>query len=168
MKLYLLRHGVAVERGTPGFRVDSDRPLTPKGERGMKRIAAGIRALDFVPRVILSSPYVRARRTAEIVASELGISEDLKFSKHLAANADPTALVDELTQDFATCASVMLVGHEPYMSGLISVLISGDSDSVLVFKKGGLCRLDIDSLEYGRCGTMDWLLTPRQLKRLGN
>ena len=167
MKLYFLRHGIAVAHGAPGFRHDSERPLTPQGERGMKRIAAGIQALEVTPGVILSSPYVRARRTAEIVASTLGISKDLKLSKNLAADADPADLVKELKADYAACPGVMLVGHEPYLSGLISVLAAGNADPILVFKKGSLCRLTVDNLAYGRCATLDWLLTPRQLKRLG-
>ena len=68
MELYILRHAIAVERGSPGFEEDSTRPLTPAGEGKMRQIAKGMRALSVDPDLILSSPYVRARQTAEIVA----------------------------------------------------------------------------------------------------
>ena len=168
MKLYFLRHGLAVERGTPGFRADSERPLTPKGEREMKRIAAGIRALDLAPKAILSSPYARAWRTAEIVAATLDTLEDLKLSKNLAADADPAALVDELTTDFAACESMMLVGHEPYLSALISLLVSGGLSAGIALRKGGLCKLQIEgAVKPARCAKLEWLLTPKQLCQIG-
>jgi phosphohistidine phosphatase len=57
----------------------------------------------------------------------------------------------------------MLVGHEPYLSGLISLLVSGDSDCRIVMKKGGLCKLSVGTLKHGRCAALEWLLTPKQL-----
>ena len=59
--------------------------------------------------------------------------------------------------------SVLLVGHEPYLSGLISLLVSGKETFTVTMKKGGLCKLSTDSLHHGRCAALDWLLTPRQM-----
>ena len=71
MDLYLLRHGIAVEPGSPGYAKDADRPLTPEGERKLGQIAEAMEALELSFDLILSSPYVRARQTAEIVAATL-------------------------------------------------------------------------------------------------
>ena len=68
MNLYILRHGIAVEHGAPGYAKDADRPLTPEGERKLGQIAEAMKALELTFDLILSSPYLRARQTAEIVA----------------------------------------------------------------------------------------------------
>ena len=74
MNLYILRHGIAAERGTPGYANDADRPLTPEGERKLQLVAAAIKALELGFDLILSSPYLRARQTAEVVAARIASS----------------------------------------------------------------------------------------------
>ena len=71
MELYILRHGIAVERGTPGYRKDADRPLTPEGKEKVHQIAEAILGMELKFDLILSSPYARAEQTAKIVAGEL-------------------------------------------------------------------------------------------------
>jgi phosphohistidine phosphatase len=110
---------------------------------------------------ILTSPYVRARQTAEIVAKTFQAEKRLKISEHLACEGSPKKLIQELKT--LKAQDLLIVGHEPYLSGLISLLISGRSDLDINLKKAGLCRLSIDSLKYGRCARLDWLLTPNQL-----
>jgi len=163
MELYLLRHAIAEDRGGPGWEDDSKRPLTRKGSKKMLRIAEGMLALDFSVDVILSSPYTRARQTAEIVAEVLGAEKSIEFSDHLAVGGDPEQLIEHLTTDCAGVGSVLLVGHEPWMSSFISTLVSGDQSLSITMKKGGLCKLMVDTLRYGRCATLEWLLTPAQL-----
>ena len=68
MNLYIIRHAIAVEEGTPEYQEDSQRPLTDKGKKKMVQIAKGIRALNVKFDLVLSSPYVRANETAEILA----------------------------------------------------------------------------------------------------
>lgn len=166
MNLYILRHAIAVERGTEGYENDSDRPLTQKGERKMYEIARGMEALDLTLDVILSSPFVRARRTAEIVAEVFGCEKRLGFTKHLAVGGDTEELIKEVLEDYGNKEDIMLVGHEPYLSGLISHLTTGGSDLSLVMKKGGLCKLAADSLSYSQCASLEWLLAPRHLVRI--
>jgi len=163
MELYLLRHAIAVERGTPGYEMDSKRPLTPDGEEKMERIAEGMRALDLSLNLILSSPYIRARQTADIVAKVFNAQKKMETSVNLAPDGDPKKLISELRESYGSPESILLVGHEPCMSDLASVLLTGRSGLSLVMKKGGLCKLTVDSLQYGRCATLEWLLTPRQL-----
>jgi len=166
MELYLLRHAIAVVRGTPGYERDADRPLTPKGEKKMHRIAEGMLALGLSFDLILSSPILRARQTAEIAAEDLGLEKMLNFSDNLGTDGEAEDLIKELNANYKALDSIMLVGHEPDLSSLISVLIAGDAGLSITMKKGGLCKLTVDSLRYGRCAALDWLLAPSQLTRM--
>jgi phosphohistidine phosphatase len=162
MEIYILRHGIAADRGTPGHKKDSDRPLTEEGEEKMRQIAKAILAMDLKFDLILSSPYVRGAQTAQIVAAEL--DEEVTFSDHLVPNGNPLELIREVIDEKPQ--RVLLVGHEPYLSGLISILFTGDSDAAIELKKGGICKLTADRLSFGKCATLNWLLTPKQLRSL--
>jgi phosphohistidine phosphatase len=166
VNLYVLRHGIAVERGTPGFKTDAERPLTPKGERQLRQIAAALQNLDLRFDLILSSPFLRARQTAEIVAKSLKLKKHLACSDELTPGGNPKALIQQLNELKPAPEDVLLVGHEPYLSGLIGLLISGGATADIELKKGGLCELETASLRFGRCATLGWLLTPKQMKRL--
>ena len=163
MNLFLLRHGIAVERGTSGYEKDADRPLTPKGERRLGRIADAMEAMGVTFDLILSSPYVRARQTAEIVVDALGLKKKLEFSESLTPDGDAKALIAALNKLEPQPEHVLLVGHEPFLSDLISTLTSGDPQVAIDFKKGGLCKLEVETLRHDRCATLAWLLTPRQM-----
>jgi phosphohistidine phosphatase len=163
MTLFLLRHGLAVERGSEGFARDADRPLTPKGKRKLRQIAWAMKEMDLSFGLILSSPYPRARQTAEIVAEVFKSRDRLEFSDTLIPDGSARELVELLNDLEPPPESVLLVGHEPYLSEFISLLISGDGGLSIVMKKGGLCKLTIESLRHGRCAILDWLLTPKQM-----
>jgi phosphohistidine phosphatase len=162
MEIYILRHGIAVERGTSGHKKDSDRPLTPEGEAKMRQIAEAILGMELKFDLILSSPYKRAEQTASIVAGEL--DEEVTFTEFLEPDGNALELVAEINDEKPQ--RVLLVGHEPYLSQLISVLTTGGSDAVIELKKGGLCKLTTDKLTFGRCATLNWLLTPKLLREL--
>ena len=166
MDLFLLRHGIAVDRGTPGFEDDSLRPLTPKGATRIHRIAQAAKAMRLKFDLILSSPYLRAQQTAHTFASFYGIEERLRLTANLVSQESGAALVGEIHETYGDALSILLVGHEPYLSSLTSMLLTGDENQVLVFKKGGLCKLSVDELYYGRCATLEWLITPRQMLNL--
>ncbi len=164
MDLYVLRHGIAEDRSssTPGD--DSQRRLTAEGKTKMRRAAVGMKALEIEFDLILSSPYLRARETAEIVADVFGAEKVLELSPALAADGNPKELIDELKRKHRHRNQVLLVGHEPYLSRLISLLISGDTGIAITMRKGGLCKVSASTLHYGRCATLEWLLTPRQMR----
>ena len=164
MNLYILRHGKAVERGTPEFKTDAARPLTPKGRRQLVQIAGTMENLDLRLDLILSSPFVRARQTAEVVAKRLKLKKRLTFSDELVPDGNPKALIRELNELKPASENVLIVGHEPYLSRLIARLISGDENVDIDFKKGGLCKLESDWLRFSRCAALAWLLTPKQMK----
>jgi phosphohistidine phosphatase len=163
MNLYFLRHAKAHPRG-PKWRPDSKRPLTKEGEKKMVEAARGMKKLGISFDLILSSPYARALRTAQIVVEVYKVRK-LFPSNNLASNADPNDIVSEIIDNFSTLKDVMIVGHEPFLSGLISVLLTGDGALKIDFKKGGLCKLSVEELRFGKCATLNWLLTPRQLAR---
>ena len=99
--------------------------------------------------LILSSPYLRARQTAEIVAEALKARKKLELTDSLTPGGSPKKLVELLNQLQPAPESVMLVGHEPYLSGLVSLLVSGEARSAVVMKKGGLCKLSRRAVEAG-------------------
>jgi len=163
MKIYILRHGIAVEPGTPGYDTDAERPLTPEGERKLKGIADAMRALELSFDLILSSPYLRARQTAELIAEALKERKRLELSDALTPGGSMKKLVELLNRLQPSPDSVLLVGHEPHLSGLISLLVTGKAGCTVVMKKGGLCKLSTESLQPGRCAALEWLLTPKQM-----
>jgi phosphohistidine phosphatase len=163
MNLYILRHGIAVDQGTPGYENDADRPLTREGERKLQRIARAMKALDLDIDLILTSPYVRARQTAECVAELLKLSRKLEFTNTLTPGGDSSQLVELIARRQPPPENVLLVGHEPYLSGLVSLLVAGAEGFAVVLKKGGLCKLSVDALMHGRCAAISWLLTPKQM-----
>jgi len=162
--LYLLRHGIAARRGT-AWRHDADRPLTKKGAKKIRDVAKAMRDLGLSFDIILSSPLRRAKETADIVARVLRCRKKLRFTDHLKIGGSPEALVHEITTRHRKAGAVLLVGHEPYLSRLISVLVSGTEDLSIRMKKGGLCKLSVQSLRHGRCATLQWLVGPSLVLR---
>ena len=167
MNLYILRHGIAVEPGTPGYEKDADRPLTSEGRRKLRQVAEAMEALELSYDLILSSPYLRARQTAEVIAEALKARKKVELSDSLTPGGSPRKLVELLNHLQPSPESVLLVGHEPYLSSLISLLVSGDAGFTVVMKKGGLCKLSVESLKAGRCAALEWLLTPKQMALMG-
>jgi phosphohistidine phosphatase len=158
MKLYLLRHGEAAEHGDPQFK-ETERPLTPKGIQRTKQLTHALREMEISFDAILSSPLVRARQTAEIVGRGLG--EKVQLTDTLAPSGNMGKLVEQVNAIQPVPQSVVLVGHEPYLSVLISLLCTGGPDLPLKLKKGALCRLEVESLTTGKCAILEWLLQPR-------
>lgn len=166
MKLYLLRHGIAVDRGTPGFERDADRTLTPEGRERMEQEAQGMAALGLKWDRILTSPYLRARETAEIVAQKLGCPERLEVCEALVPGGSRKDLFKRL-QKCEADEQILLVGHEPDLSELIGELIAADPDVAIDFKKGSLACLALDRPSRPETACLEWLLTPKLLRLLG-
>jgi phosphohistidine phosphatase len=165
MDLFFLRHAKACDR-SPKFRPDSTRPLTAEGEEEMRNVARGIKRLAIEFDLILTSPYVRAARTAEILHGIVKCGK-LRTSDSLASTAELAAVIHEITAKYPKAESIVLVGHEPHMSGLMSLLLSGRSDIQIDFKKAGFAKFCINELKAGKCACLKWLMTPKQLACLG-
>ena len=158
MKIYLVRHAIAEER-RPDHEDDSLRPLTEKGRNKMQKIAGALRELGVDPDLIVSSPYVRARQTASVLAKALKYKEEIVYSDSLLPMGKPDDMIGEVNEKYSV-DELMLVGHEPSLSTLASVLLAGNPDVSINLKKGGICCLS-DDLHYDRKAVLEWLLTPK-------
>ncbi len=164
MNLYLLRHGIAAEPGVAGYEPDSERPLTSKGKTRLRDAARAMQVLGLSFDLILSSPYLRTKQTAELIAKDLKLRKKLACSDDLTPAGNPRLLIQELNQFRPEPENILLVGHEPYLGKLVALLAAGNTSLEIDFKKGGLCKLEAEFLLYGRCAKLVWLLTPRQME----
>jgi len=158
MKLYLVRHAIADD--TTSYEDDSLRPLTEKGREKMKKIVAALKDLGVQPDLIISSPYLRASQTASILAKGLKYKEELLYSDFLVPMGEPNDMIGEINEKYSV-DELMLVGHEPNISSLASLLLAGNPDLSINFKKGSVCCLSVDDLHYDRKATLEWLLPPK-------
>jgi len=165
MELYVMRHGKAAEPDPKLYPSDDQRPLTEAGRRDLEQIAAAMKLMKLEINLILSSPLVRARQTAEIVAKTLGITKKLLYSDSLAQN-EVKPVIEEIKRAYKGETSLLLVGHEPQLSELVSTLLTGGPDMVLNFKKGGLIKLQIKRIGLNRCANLEWLMAPRQMAQI--
>ena len=159
-ELYLIRHGVAEPRG-PAWPDDSERPLTDQGMSRLRKEARGLSRIGVSFDVVLTSPLVRARQTAEIIAAAFDPRPHVVNADSLAPGANPQALVTEL-EKHARRRRIALVGHEPGIGELAARLIG--TRRPIDFKKGSVCRIDVDELSGP--GALRWLATPRLLRAL--
>jgi phosphohistidine phosphatase len=155
MKLYLLRHGIAVERDKTEVS-DAERPLTSKGIRRLEQALPLLRTMMQPDRVV-SSPLVRARQTAAIVARAWDL--EVQLASRLAPGCDIEQLF-ELLQQHLTALEILIVGHEPDLSECIAALTGGNR---VEMKKGALAAIELTPLKAG-AGTLLWLLPPKALK----
>lgn len=165
MKLYILRHGPAVPRGTPGYPND-DRPLTPAGVKKMQKAALGLRCVVPKPDVILSSPFKRALETARIAAKALKAEKKIKIAQKLSPGARPEDFLEELTK-YKAAKSIMMVGHEPDLGKFAALLLEAKSNFV-EFRKGGLCRIDTTGWPPEASTRLVWHLKPKILRKLAS
>lgn len=163
MEIYILRHGIAVQRGTPGY-PDDDRPLTDEGIDKMKTGAKGIARIAGAFDVIISSPLIRALDTAKITAKAAGYTGEIVITELLIPGA-PMGSLFRYIDEYRDKEKVLLVGHEPQL-GFIASRLLGTNDSVIMFKKGGICRIDISNAAFGEKGILIWSLTPKQLRMI--
>jgi len=164
MKLYVLRHAEA-EPGAGGMS-DEARQLTERGKERMAEAARGMRRLGLEFDAILTSPLARAVQTAEIVAAEYENDPPPQTLLELATGAAPAQVVAALAP-FARQEQVMIVGHEPQLSAVVSILLTGSPERVnLLFKKGGCVALELAERPERGGGELLWMMTQGQLRKL--
>lgn len=167
MLLYVMRHGIAEDPDPSGVGDDAERELTPEGRKKTRRAACGLRALGADFDVIYTSPLARARQTAELVAAEFGLAALLVRQT---TSLSPGAAFADLFRDLAAeppTSNILLVGHEPHLSGLISYLLTGNAESVeITMKKGSVCGVELRGMPPTEPGTLRFLLQPAQLRAL--
>jgi phosphohistidine phosphatase len=164
MNLLLVRHAIAEDARRPGRDADARRPLTREGRRRMKQGARGLKALVPAVNLVASSPLRRALETAKLVRGAYGRGE-VEEVDALAPGSGPEPLLAWL-RGHRRAGTIALVGHEPYLSSLAGLLLTGRRSSVFNFKKGGACLLELDEPTPGSA-RLDWLVTARTLRELG-
>ena len=164
MRLILFRHGPAGQRDASIWANDSLRPLTGKGARRTEAAARGLRRQSTRWDLVLTSPYRRARETADIVARVLSCDR-LEEGSELEPDGDRAALFRRL-QGEADSARIVLVGHEPSLGEILGELCAGPG-AYLPLRKAGAACVEFDADVAPGSGRLRWLLQPRQLRQLG-
>ncbi|MGE5245234.1 MAG: phosphohistidine phosphatase SixA [Betaproteobacteria bacterium] len=161
-ELYLIRHGLAEDRGE-AWPDDEKRPLTSHGVARLKKEARGLARLGVQFDVILTSPLVRTRQTAEVVAAAFDPRPPVVTSDGLSPDAPAQALLTDL-EKHSRRERIALIGHEPGIGELAGRLAG--LRRPLPFKKGAVCRIDVDALPPSGAGTLRWFVTPKILRAL--
>jgi phosphohistidine phosphatase len=161
-ELYLVRHAIAEERGD-AWPDDSKRPLTDEGISRFRKSARGLSRLGMSLDVILTSPLVRARQTADLLGAVFEQRPHVVTVESLIPGGSYQALLTDL-EKHARRSRIALVGHEPGI-GELAARLAG-SRHPFEFKKGAICRIDVDSLPPGGPGQLRWFLTPRILRSI--
>ena len=157
--LYLVRHGIAEERG-PEWPDDTLRPLTERGQRRFSRAAAGFTRLEGAPDRIVTSPLVRARQTAELLSQATGC-DGIDALDALAPGRPADEVLAKVHR--LRAERIALVGHEPELGQLAAFLLGASRP--LPFKKGGICRIDVE-WRAGAKGNLVWFLSPAALRHM--
>lgn len=163
VELYIVRHAIAAERG-PAWPDDTRRPLTERGVERFKEIVDGLVWLGVQIDIVVTSPLVRAKQTAEYVSNGFPVKPPVKTADALAPGSAPVEVMEQVAREARGKTRVAVVGHEPDLGELAAYLLG--TKRPIPFKKGGIARIDMDSLS-ARGGTLAWMLPPKALRKLG-
>src|SRR5438067_237735 len=161
-ELYLIRHGIAEERGE-AWPDDAKRPLTDEGMDRLRKAARGLARAGVTLDVMLTSPLVQTRQTAEIVAAGFDPRPHIVTAESLAPGGTFQAVMADLEKQTKK-ARIALVGHEPGIGELAARLIG--TRHPIEFKKGAVCRIDVDALPPSAPGALKFLLPPKILRSI--
>ncbi|MGC1617042.1 MAG: phosphohistidine phosphatase SixA [Candidatus Acidiferrum sp.] len=165
MELYIVRHGIAIDREDPKCPPDPERYLTEQGIEKTKRVAAGVAALSAAPDLLLSSPYVRAMQTAEIFAAALDYpKQKIRHTDLLLPGAEPTVFFRELVKDKQS-STLFIFGHAPQLDDVIATAL-GSKHHITSLKKAGVALLELKRVSPPS-GQLVWLAPPKLLRRAG-
>jgi phosphohistidine phosphatase len=163
MILYLVRHGIAIDRQDPNSPPEVERYLTRDGIKKTREVAEGFHALGLKPTLFLSSPYVRAKQTAEIFAEVLGHArEKIRDSAALRPGSAPADFLAELSH--LKVRELICFGHAPHLDQLIAQ-IAGARGVFTALKKAGIACMELESATAAK-GTLVWLLPPKVLRSI--
>lgn len=169
MRIVLMRHGMAIDREHPECPAEADRPLTDEGEQRTRRAAAGLRNLDLRPDRLICSPWKRARQTAKICARVLDFharsssAAKIEVRDDLLPDHDPASFVEYL-RSLRENDELLVVGHAPHLDRVLAHLVGAPGVVLTSLKKAGAVSVAGGTAEAGQ---IEWLLTPRVLRRLG-
>jgi len=163
--VYILRHGKAEDAG-PGF-ADAERRLTKKGREEIFKAGRWMAAQELRFDLIASSPLVRARESATIIAGCLGQTDHLVTWELLAPGGNPGTVCHQIGK-YPDTPAILLVGHEPLLTALISLIITGNENAAIAMSKGALAKIRDFSDRTGPSGELHWLLTTAQMASSGH
>jgi len=160
--LYIVRHGIAVDRTDPNSPPDPERPLTARGIKKTRLAALGLAKFGIQPESFITSPLVRAVQTAEIFAEALGFAPSrIRTSEHLKPAADPAEFLKELSR--VKAKEAICFGHAPHLDTMVSQL-AGARGVFTSMKKAGVACFERGAAQ-GRWELV-WLVTPKTLRQL--
>jgi phosphohistidine phosphatase len=162
LELYLIRHGVAAERGDD-YPDDSKRPLTSGGIARLRKEAKALDALGIGFDHIITSPLTRTKQTADVFAETLKSKPSVSNTDALAPAGTPAGVIQELGKHTRK-GRIAIVGHEPNIGELAARLIGARMP--LDFKKGAICRIDFETFPPKGMGQLRWFLTPKMLRNI--
>ncbi len=166
MQLYVVRHGIAIDREDPKCPADPERYLTEEGVEKTEAVAKGLAALGATPGLFLTSPYTRAVQTAEIFADALDYAKQkIRRSDLLLPGAEPTLLFRELARE-KQASSIFVFGHAPHLDDVIATAL-GSKKHLTALKKAGVALVDLKRISPP-IGVLAWLATPKMLRRACN
>lgn len=161
LELYIIRHGLAGSSLKDKIE-DNERPLEKKGKRIMKDIAKGLKKLKISFDLVLTSPLLRAKESAEIVNAYCGNTKKIKETELLSPGASFDHLI-EFLNNLKDSSTVAIVGHEPFLSSFASYCLSKNNKSFINLKKSGIIKLEINEIiKPGDCKLL-WLMEPKPL-----
>src|SRR5260370_28443163 len=165
MQLYIVRHGIAIDREDPKCPPDPERYLTEEGIEKTKQVAKGVAALGVTADLFLTSPYVRASQTAEIFAGALDFAKQkIRRTDLVLPPAAPSLLFRELAKE-KQASSVFLFGHAPQLDDLIATAL-GSKKHLTALKKAGVALVELKRVS-APIGVLGWLATPDPLPAPG-
>lgn len=159
MELLLFRHGIAAPRDAWQGE-DAHRPLTDKGRARTRQVSQGLRSLRVAPTHILTSPFIRAHETAEILYKTLSAKHAVQICDELIPES-PADKILPLLSTLPQDGYVLCVGHEPQLSELAGLVIFGKPSPGLALKKAGACEISFEEAPKPGRGVLEWWLPPR-------
>jgi len=165
MQLYIVRHGIAVDREDPKCPPDPERYLTEEGVEKTKQVAAGVAAMGVTADLLFTSPYVRAAQTAEIFAAALEYAKQkIRRTDLLLPDAEPSLLFRDLAKE-RQASSVFLFGHAPQLDDIIATAL-GSKRHLTALKKAGVALIELKRISPPLAALV-WLATPKLLRKAG-
>jgi len=165
MELYIVRHGIAVDREDPKCPADPERYLTDEGMEKTRQAAGGVAQIGAVPDLMLTSPYLRALQTAELFAAALEYpKQKIQKSDLLLPGVEPLLLFRELSRN-KDLSTVYIFGHAPHLDDVIATAV-GSKHHISALRKAGAALVELRRL-VPPSGELLWLATPKLLRKAG-
>lgn len=165
MKLYLVRHGIAVDHIGGEIKSDFQRPLTADGHNETEQVAMGLKKLGIKPDVFLTSPLVRARQTCEIFAKILHHKTEPIICEALAPGGSISDIY-KMARGYKSANEFIFFGHEPDMMRFAQTALWAGPELDIPFKKAGVCRIDVADIPPTMPGVLKWFVTPKIIRLL--